>query len=648
MKIDYDEITKFTTPVRPAHKNNEIWEIKIDGRIYWCERPLYKWSKLDQSMYLETHKKEGKLLFGKEIDVFFDQNGREWYEKELTSKYLLNFFTNNPIKYIEIMSRRHANMKKIISTMNEVHQSIYSTDVSIMLSNLTKIKQCFDMFYDTQGSVFMLFDDIVYRFRDVLHSFLEKKEANSYFCEFLQAEITKEALKLGYAEEFNSKSRSSTYGKTEPVVFYKNPIFIYSSEKDLEVFAKAASLPDDEFFALRLIMPIGMQINEEAQYVESRILTAHFRVLINNVAKVLKIKDVENVEYNEIISRLSRIKPDLTLFADSLAITTGNMDLSTFEPMTHCIFHPLYTKEWLKKIDELMDKSKNIPFQELAKAFNGLSNLRAEITFLFLDLKAAKLDKEERLRYANYFHEIIKNKAKADTYGFKSNIMHSKQEIDEILSRKFQKADAKQAPLLGKLYSAGYHLTNGLYTDFYCDYSLESFGPYKIGRDRILVIKHFADLRPRLLWPELKSPCKSFTIYQVFEGIKYRCDAISCHGMYEGDPVKALKQFRVEVNWKEVNTKEVSQLYEQLSTLSSEQWKVMMSLSFEELKQKGLEIRCYTMKDLFDFVGIDWKPSAEMKEAVKGKEWALDFWKPPKEEQYEYWKNVLDPTVEFF
>ena len=58
-------------------------------------------------------------------------------------------------------------------------------------------------------------------------------------------------------------------------------------------------------------------------------------------------------------------------------------------------------------------------------------------------------------------------------------------------------------------------------------------------------------------------------------------------------------------------------------------------------------MRCYTFKDLFEFVGLDWKPTFEMIESVKEKEFAVVFWKPVGDKR-EYWTKVLDPKEEFY
>ena len=173
-------------------------------------------------------------------------------------------------------------------------------------------------------------------------------------------------------------------------------------------------------------------------------------------------------------------------------------------------------------------------------------------------------------------------------------------------------------------------------------------GAYDLGENKILVIKHFEDLRPSLLW-ETKAPCKRLTIYCVYNEVKFMCDAVSCHSQYEGDPIQGLKSYLVEVNGIPVTDhQEIGKIKDRIELLAVEQWKKLIQQDREELKRKGVFMRCYVFKDLFELVGMDWKPAPEMLEAVKGKKFAMTIWNPPPENQGEYWRKILDPTEEVY
>ncbi|MBI4152926.1 hypothetical protein HY497_00240, partial [Candidatus Woesearchaeota archaeon] len=267
MNIDHSKVRSSTTPVRPARKCNTILETEIEGHIYRCERTRYKWSRFDQSFLGPMWDKEGELVFVKELKIVFEQEGLAWFPEELTSEYLLKYFTTYPHKYLELMFDRVGRVKKVIALLNGIHDDIESDVPATIVKNLEKLREAFTLFYSTMGSVFMVYDTIPYRFKEVALMFLDKRTANTYMCEFLQAEITKEAIKLGRLEEMPATSRSSTYGTGKPVIFYKEPRLMYESAMDNEVMEKLRTSGLDnekctEFVALRLLLPAAIQINE--------------------------------------------------------------------------------------------------------------------------------------------------------------------------------------------------------------------------------------------------------------------------------------------------------------------------------------------------------------------------------------------------
>ena len=338
-------------------------------------------------------------------------------------------------------------------------------------------------------------------------------------------------------------------------------------------------------------------------------------------------------------------------FVDSFARSLGFMDIETLEPMSNFTFHPLFDKAWIGKIELTVNKIKNhnISMDEVAGSISGPSNLRAQLFFLLLDLKSSGTEMQKRKYLADFFEKILLVKAKKDHYGWKSNIVHSHKEISDMLKKKFLKGTPEIARLLGKLFSSSYHFANGLYTDFYTDYAVEYQGPYRLDKKRILIIKHFFDIRPLLLWPGIKSPCKKLSIYTIYKNVSFKCDAISCHSQYEGDIINGMDAYRVEADGKEINDlSKISALNDTISKLSVEQWKRLLSLNKEKLKIKGMEMRGYVLKEFFELAGIDWKPDKKLLSAVKNKNFAYKLWKPKKGKEKEYWKKMMDPDTEFY
>lgn len=341
---------------------------------------------------------------------------------------------------------------------------------------------------------------------------------------------------------------------------------------------------------------------------------------------------------------------EISNFIESQRLAYRNMDLTTLEPINVFLFHPLFAKEWCTRISTAIDRitQQQIPLDRVAATFNSAGHLRCQFGFLLFDLKAARVPKEQRQKVADFFRNVLLHTAKADHAGYQSNIKHTGAEIQAILAKPFKPATPAIARQLGKLYSAAYHLVNGLYTDFYTDYGAENMGPYPLGNNRILVIKQFADLCPTPVWPESKAPCKILTIYAIYENVKFQCDAISVHSLYEGDPVNGMVQYAIEVDGKPTDVSTIAELTSSLEDEAVQQWQRLITQDHETLKQKGLSQRCYTLKGLFDLAGMNWEPDGEMRAAVEGKPFATEFWKPPVGQEEEYWTNILDPGVEFY
>ena len=103
---------------------------------------------------------------------------------------------------------------------------------------------------------------------------------------------------------------------------------------------------------------------------------------------------------------------EIKKFIDSMLNALGNMDLTTIEPMNQYIFHPLFAKEWIARIQKIIDvvEERHISLDKVAETIKGSSHLRAQLYFLLLDLKSSRTEKEQRavkrnvLRLRKFLH----------------------------------------------------------------------------------------------------------------------------------------------------------------------------------------------------------------------------------------------------
>src|SRR3989338_472012 len=686
-QIDESKITSHVTKARPAEKSNEILMLEVDGKTFKCERPRYFNKRLDMSLFYHGYMKEGQIIYGTKIPVFYDQKGRWWCREELSSKGLMKFFSENPQRYIEIVTKKTEDIKELIKIAKELEKTVNSDDKKIIIENFEKLIHIFRTFYIYHFTTFVLFDELVFRFRELLNRYLPKKLANTYICEFLQAEITKEAIKAGAIGEKRG-ARDSTYSDDKPVVFYREPKLFFESKYDNEVLNelkknKASGDEIKEFIALRIIVPISIQLSEEGQYLESKMFCAMMSIVINKISKILldegiiKEKDkVKDYTAEELINRLRDLdKSKLQDYAkheikhemehkeyiQSIYNAMNSIDMGTFVPFGWFEFHPLYAKESIDYIRKLIDKAEslNITPEELGKCVESVVALRVFHLYTLIDLKVAKIEKKERIKISNFFFEMIMARMVDDKYALKSNIIRNNNEIAELIKRiNPAKATLKIAGLLGRIYNALYNLGAAIDFDIYLDYGLEVEGPYDVsnvyGPGRFLVIRKLMDLQANDLWPERKGikpeNVKIYTIYN--NNVKFKTDFISAHTVFDGNAVKSMEHFMVDVDGQLISSEtELKELLAIAEVQAIEQWNKVIKMDKESHKSIGLISKLLPVKKMMLHLGLEWKPTKEMIETVKGKSYVNNtFWNIPDNEKDKknYFLKLYDPREEFY
>ena len=340
-------------------------------------------------------------------------------------------------------------------------------------------------------------------------------------------------------------------------------------------------------------------------------------------------------------------------FIDAYFAATGTMDFATLQPFSNLQFHPLFAREWCVWLEETIQamEEEELSASEAHKLITGPSEAGDQLFFTLLDLKSGCLPLARRKSIAVWLNSLILPWRESDSYGTKSNMVHRQSEVDALVSElPFQAGTPDLARVLGRVVNAGYALTDGLYSDMYMGNAFEYRGPYyskHLKKNQILVVKHFQNLMPLELWPQSRGfPADEITIYCVYENVGFSVDAISCHSVYKGDPIKGLKKWAVKADGDFISkTNHLLDLERKLGIASEEQWARVMGLNFEELKQRGLEWRCYVFKKLRKKLGLDWRPSKKMCDAVKGKAFADEkYWNFPRQaaKRKEYMKNLLD------
>ena len=341
-------------------------------------------------------------------------------------------------------------------------------------------------------------------------------------------------------------------------------------------------------------------------------------------------------------------------FLDATEESLGLMDLSTLQPTSWRHFQPLIAQEWLRWFAPIIEKSSQYDAKRLAPTLEP-DLCREHLLFTAEDLKSARIPKAERMKFAEFFYELLKAQMPhGDAFGLRGTTKkHTDSQIAAMRRLKFEKGAPETARELGRLYNGAYNLGAALYLDFYMGLAVENFGPYKIGKNKILVVKEMRNLRPKEIWPHLKTKANRIVLYTIYKDVEFCTDMIACHTRYSGDIIHGLVEWRLEVDGTSVrDIAKIRALSENLASVGASQWKYLMKLPEPALLKKAIWVRCFCFKHLLNTLRLSWEPSKELLRAVHGKSlregWSQ--WRIPKSQngQRTYWRRILDPRDDFY
>ncbi len=258
--------------------------------------------------------------------------------------------------------------------------------------------------------------------------------------------------------------------------------------------------------------------------------------------------------------------------------------------------------------------------EEVGKSFSSPSSLRAALYFLMWEYQNAEEKNREQFKeVVEFLVGVLEHMAERDTFAHSQNIAHSPEKIAAVLNdAEWQEANPAIAREIGKLYNSLASLVFALYTDFFPQDSHEIYGPYdasaKFGDGTILVMKHFPKIRPSEVWP-VASAFKHYDakIFQVFRDVRFNCEVVGMHSLYDGDIINSLAAYSVVIDGVARNDPaEIKALADHFASIATEIAVAREELSKEELKKKILELECYQFFVLFKLAGMDWRPTGEM------------------------------------
>lgn len=323
------------TESRPREKSNTALITEIEGKKWYCERPKYQWTALDQSFLKSPYMCEQFLLYPDIPDVMgvFDARGLWWAREEMSSIGLVPFFLKNPTLYLRMMARHTSAVAAIVEILKRIRPTL--AERCVARKNLREFSLMYEKMYECFATIFMTFDELPLQFRELLLKYLPLERVNTYFPQFLSGESTKAALAQGYLENEDgveyTQSRGVLYAMHRtPRLFYVQPKFFRECVGDdalmHEMIGNGMTDEDlENFLALRIILPAGFEINEESQIMESMILSPHLGIFATTLSSVLgiSIEELQTLTVEHIESQLAAQTPLLSGIAASSGIAEG-------------------------------------------------------------------------------------------------------------------------------------------------------------------------------------------------------------------------------------------------------------------------------------------------------------------------------------
>ncbi len=299
-----------------------------------------------------------------------------------------------------------------------------------------------------------------------------------------------------------------------------------------------------------------------------------------------------------------------------------------FQPLDFYHFFPLWYDLWIKRIAEVIRKLnlESKSFQEIKHLLPPPSNIRAILVKIIPTYQGYQEKNIEDVRLVtNFLARMLLESCPDDPFAVSSNPLHSAEEADEIVRNlKWTDADVSKARSIGQLITAAGSLVHGLYNDVVTDFGWDVYGPYAVTIDDqklSLLIRHFPNLAPNELWQkEYLSLRKEIVINAVYEGVEWEISGVGCHTISKsGVPVQGMRKFSVTADGRYLSIDEIHELVNELSKKAESIYREIRKMDFEQLKSKVMLQECYQLKTMFDSAGIDWQPTEEMKNRIKGK-----------------------------
>ncbi len=337
-------------------------------------------------------------------------------------------------------------------------------------------------------------------------------------------------------------------------------------------------------------------------------------------------------------------------FLEALSRDWSAMDTRTFADTVDALtYDPLIAKEWTEHhtiplLEAVESSGRDVLV--LARTLHNPSSIRC---LLYFDLLMAKVANAGVAAYGeifDFYRSLLTAWCVDDPFAHSfRNRIHQPYEVSELQGRGAI-ADPGIARALGRLSSACYHLSHGLYSDMNPQLVYDNFGPYHLDGGGMFSLREFGNLRPVDLWPETaRLGVDRIRIGARYEDVDLTVDATT-HAVYRGDVIGGLRAWWCEADGSILSLEEIERLRGAIEACAIEVYTKVKQQSFEEKKKMYVFQKSWSYHALFGTIGLDWRPHEEILNAIQDKP-LFDGWREPvdRSDLTEMFQKIFDPDA---
>lgn len=327
-------------------------------------------------------------------------------------------------------------------------------------------------------------------------------------------------------------------------------------------------------------------------------------------------------------------------------------------PQMDSSYNDILAKDLYLAIEKL---KKNKTKKGVAKLFNSpIVILYLLYNPLIIGLKVVKryktlpISSVDIVKFINYLLDVLERKNSGDIFCLDgTNLVLPNTEIFKIAKYGlFLKADSRD--LKEELSAFNMDLQSLIWAvcfDALVGYGMEIHGPYNVSRffgpKSVLIIRDFFDFK-QPLWG-LDLGFNKVRVMNIYQDVEFEFDMAN-HFTTNKPLVENLTHWLVSVDDEQINFKEIQKITSQINKLRKKQVKFVNLLRPVEIIEKSAEINYYTLRKVWEVVGMkDWRFSM-LKVKKRIKEEGLKYWEQFQDQKFQpssYYRKLFDPRIDF-